>query len=63
MSAVEELVADAQEAGVSISALCRDGGVSRASFYRWRSNPPKQVEQLNSMQRSLTRRTHGARKS
>ena len=36
-SVVEDLEAQAREAGKSISEVCREAGVARSTFTRWKS--------------------------
>ncbi len=37
ISVVEDLEAQAREAGKSISEVCREAGVARSTFTRWKS--------------------------
>lgn len=48
--ALDKLEADAKEVGLTLTSICRDTGVSRATPDRWRKEPPKTVEILTRMQ-------------
>lgn len=52
--AIDKLEADAKEVGLTLTSICRDTGVSRATPDRWRKKIPKTVELLGQMQDLVT---------
>jgi transposase-like protein len=48
--ALDQVEKDAKEVGMTITSICRDLGISRATPDRWRKEPPKTVEILTKMQ-------------
>lgn len=48
--ALDKLEVDAKAVGLTLTSICRDTGVSRATPDRWRKEPPKTVELLKKMQ-------------
>lgn len=48
--ALERLEKDAKDVGMTITSICRETGVSRATPDRWRRHPPKSIELLTKMQ-------------
>lgn len=48
--ALDQLEADAKQQGLTLTSICRDTGVSRATPDRWRKEVPKTVELLGRMQ-------------
>lgn len=53
---LDKLEADAKEVGLTLTSICRDTGVSRATPDRWRKEPPKTVEILTKMQNLVAER-------
>lgn len=49
-STLDQLEADAKKEGLTLTSICRDTGVSRATPDRWRKEVPKTVELLARMQ-------------
>lgn len=49
-SALDQLEEDAKKEGLTLTSICRDTGVSRATPDRWRKEVPKTVELLGKMQ-------------
>lgn len=49
-AALDQLEEDAKEVGMTLTSLCRDTGVSRATPDRWRKVTPKTIEILSKMQ-------------
>ncbi len=49
--AVDKLENDAKEAGLNITAVCRETNTARATPDRWRKYPPKTIKLLDDMQR------------
>lgn len=47
---IDKLESDAKEVGMTLTSLCRDTGVSRATPDRWRKVVPKTVELVGKMQ-------------
>lgn len=47
---LDQLEADAKREGLTLTSICRDTGVSRATPDRWRKQPPKTIEILKRMQ-------------
>lgn len=52
--AIDKLEADAKEVGLTLTSICRDTGVSRATPDRWRKQTPKTIELLGQMQDLVT---------
>lgn len=48
--ALDQLESDAKEVGMTLTSLCRDTGVSRATPDRWRKVVPKTIELVGKMQ-------------
>jgi hypothetical protein len=48
--AIDQLEADAKKEGLTLTSICRDTGVSRATPDRWRKKIPKTIELLGQMQ-------------
>lgn len=47
---LSDLKSDAKAAGLSLSAVCKQAGVARATPDRWALNPPKTIRTLAKMQ-------------
>lgn len=48
--AVDQLETDAKRVGLTLTSICRQTGVSRATPDRWRKEVPKTVQLLGQMQ-------------
>lgn len=48
--ALDKLEADAKAVGLTLTSICRDTGVSRATPDRWRKSVPKTIVLLGEMQ-------------
>lgn len=49
------LKAECEEAGISLSQLCREADVDRSVIERWKNKDPKSIEILNSLREALER--------
>lgn len=50
-AALDDIQAQAESRGMTMTSICRDLGVSRATPDRWRKQPPKTIELMEQMQR------------
>lgn len=48
---IDTLEAEAKSAGLTLTSICRDLGVSRATPDRWRKKVPKTIELMTAMQK------------
>ena len=53
-AAIDKLEQDAKDVGLTLTSICRDTGVSRATPDRWRKKNPKTIELLSQMQALVT---------
>ncbi len=49
-AAIDQLEENAKKEGLTLTSICRDTGVSRATPDRWRKKIPKTIELLGQMQ-------------
>lgn len=52
---VSKLERDAQAAGLNLTAVCREAGVSRATPDRWRKKTPKTIALVTAMEAIVAR--------
>lgn len=52
-AALAGIEAGAQEAGVSISEICRETGISRTTPDRWKAKTPNTIELIAKMQNAV----------
>lgn len=50
-AALDDVETQAQSRGMTITSVCRDLGIARATPDRWRAEVPKTIELLEKMQR------------
>jgi transposase-like protein len=50
IEALDGIIADGHVAGVTLTSICRQTGISRATPDRWRKVPPKTIRLLDEMQ-------------
>lgn len=43
----------AQRVGITLTHICRDAGIARATPDRWRKNPPKSIKLMDDMERAV----------
>lgn len=48
---IDALETDAKSVGLTLTSICRDLGVSRATPDRWRKKVPKTIELMTAMQK------------
>jgi transposase-like protein len=48
--ALDAIIADGVTVGVTLTSICRQTGISRATPDRWRKTPPKTIRLLDEMQ-------------
>lgn len=56
---LEDLKADAKAAGMSLTSVCREAGVARATPDRWAQNTPKTIRVLAKMQDTVAGKVAG----
>jgi hypothetical protein len=54
--ALDQLEVDAKDVGLTLTSICRDTGVSRATPDRWRKKVPNTVKILSDMQKVVDER-------
>lgn len=52
---LEKIEADAREAGINYTVICREAGVSRATPDRWKRKTPKTIDLMDRMQEIVDR--------
>lgn len=53
-AALDDVETQAQSRGLTMTSICRDLGVARATPDRWRKEPPKTIALLDQMQRYVS---------
>lgn len=53
---LEQLRADAASNDISLSCLCREAGMSRATPDRWKVEPPNTIQLFDSLEAALKKR-------
>lgn len=50
-AALDDVQTQAESRGMTMTSICRDLGIARATPDRWRKNPPNTIKLLEQMQR------------
>jgi transposase-like protein len=53
---LDQIEADAREVGLTLTSICRETGVSRATPDRWRKKTPTTIKLLSDMQKVIADR-------
>lgn len=53
---LDSLETEAKDNGLNFTSICRETGISRATPDRWKRKPPKTVQLVVEMQRTIERR-------
>lgn len=57
---IDRIVGDAKAAGVNLTVVCKDAGISRATPDRWRRKLPKTIAIIERMEQVVAERSAAA---